>query len=89
TAADHFAEYDENLSTQTYYTSDFDLSGFTANQYSLGIRYSDILSDFNIWKFELKNIELKYSYYDRSNGLHANIITFSTKFALDNIYFFK
>ncbi|MDA9262276.1 DUF3570 domain-containing protein [bacterium] len=89
TAADYFAGYNEHSSTDTYYTSDYDLSKFNSNQYSIGIKYSDVLSDFNIWKFELKNIQLKYSYYKRSNGLTANMISFSTKFALDKIYTFK
>jgi hypothetical protein len=89
TAADYFAEYDQHLSSKNFYTSDYDLSKFSANQYSIGIKYSDILSDFNIWKFELKNIQLKYSYYERSNGLTANIISFSTKFALNKVYLFK
>jgi len=75
TVADYFAPYEENLSTQEFYTSDFDLSDFNANQYGFGIKYTDIFTKLHIWKFNLKSAELKYSHYDRSTGLASDIIT--------------
>jgi len=75
TAADYFAPYEENLSTQEFYTSDFDLSDFNANQYGFGIKYTDIFTKLHIWKFNLKSAELKYSHYDRSTGLASDIIS--------------
>ena len=83
TQADYFAPYNEHLSTDTYYTSDYDLSAFDANQYGIGFRYTDILTKSHIWKFALKSIDLEYSKYDRNTSFSANLIAFSFKFILD------
>ena len=83
TAADYFAPYEENLSTQEFYTSDYDLSKFNANQFSFGIKYNDILTQLNIWKLGLKTIDLRYSYYKRNTGLKSGIISAGIKFVLD------
>ena len=42
-AADYFAPYNEHLSTDEFYTSDYDLSEYSANQFSLGITYTCLL----------------------------------------------
>jgi hypothetical protein len=81
--ADYFAPYEELISTSEFYTSDYDLSKFTANQYSFGISYKDLLNNFHIGKFGLKSIDLKYSSYKRNTGLNANIISGGFKFVLD------
>ena len=83
TQADYFAPYEQNLSTSTYYTSDYDLSKFSANQYSLGVRYTDIFAKFHIASLGLKSMDLKYSNYKRNTGLKANIVSFGFKFILD------
>ncbi len=75
TAADYFAPYEGNISTQEFYTSDYDLSDFDANQYGFGIKYTDIFTKLHIWKLNLKSAELKYNHYDRSTGLASDIIT--------------
>lgn len=81
--ADYFAPFNTHLSTETYYTSDYDLSEFTANQYGIGLKYSDLMSKAHIWKFGLKSIDLRYNHYDRSTGLKADIISGGVKFVLD------
>ncbi len=83
TAADYFAPFDQNLSTQNYYTSDFDLSKFSSNQYGFGIKYTDIFTKNHIWKLGLKDVSLNYAYYKRDTGLNANIISFGAKFVFD------
>jgi len=83
TAIDYFAPYEENLSTQEFYTSDFDLSAFDAHQYGIGIRYTDIFTKLKIFKFGLKSIDLRFQQYDRSTGLNASIISGGFKFILD------
>ena len=83
TAADYFAPYEKHLSTDLYYTSDYDLSAFDANQYGLGIKYANPVSPVKIWKLGIKNISLNYHYYTRSTGLDAHIISLGTKFLLD------
>ena len=83
TAADYFAPYEAHLSTEKYYTSDYDLSRFSANQYGFGIRYTDVFTSIRIWKIGLKSIDLKYSRYDRNTTFHAGIITGSAKFIIE------
>ncbi len=76
TAADQFAAFDEHLSTSTFYTSDYDLSAFVANQYSLGLSYTDILTERHLFGLGIKSIDLNVSSYGRDNGfraLHANL----------------
>lgn len=83
TAAKYFAPFEQHLSTEKYYTSDYDLSAFTSNQYGFGIKYTDIFTSFKIGKLGLKHAEINYSIYDRSTGLKANIISFGTKFIIE------
>jgi hypothetical protein len=83
TEADYFGPYEGNISTATYYTSDYDLSRYRANQFGLGIGYTDIFTRLKIWNFGLKNIDLKFNKYERDSGLSAYIITAGFKFVLD------
>ena len=83
TASIYFDSYDEHLSTETYYTSDNDLSAYAANQYSLGLSYTDIFSDINIWKIGLKTIDIKYANYSRNSTFTANILTLGVKFIVE------
>lgn len=81
-ATDYFAPYNQHLSTNEYYTSDYDLSKFNANQYGFGITYTDIFTKAHIWKLGIKSVDLKYNYYERDSGLKASIITGGIKFIL-------
>ena len=83
TAADYFAPFEEHVSTEEFYTSDYDLSEFNANQYGFGVTYTDIFTQFHLWQFGLKSIDLKYHYYKRNTGLKANIIAAGFKFIVD------
>jgi hypothetical protein len=76
----YFAPYETHLSTETYYTSDYDLSTFTASQYGFGLHYTDIFTNAKIFNFGLKNIDFRYNHYDRNDGLQANIVTVGLKF---------
>ncbi len=80
TASNYFAPYESHLSTEKYYTSDYDLSTFNANQYGFGINYTDIFTGSKIWKFGIKNIDFRFNHYTRSDGLDANIVSFGIKF---------
>ncbi|MEN8186278.1 MAG: DUF3570 domain-containing protein [Bacteroidota bacterium] len=80
TASDYFAPKETHLSSDEYYTSDYDLSEFDANQYGLSLKYTDIFTKAKIWKFGLKNVELRYNHYQRSNDLDADIVTLGIKF---------
>lgn len=83
TEADYFAPYEKVLSISEFYTSDYDLSKFNANQYGFGVSYTDIFTKTHIWKLGLKSIDLKYNSYKRNTGLNANIISAGFKFLKD------
>nr|WP_299174558.1 DUF3570 domain-containing protein [uncultured Allomuricauda sp.] len=79
-AADYFYPKEEALSAFEFYTSDYDLSKYDAHQYGFGIQYKDIFTGTKILSFGLKTIDLRFSQYDRSDGLNASIITLGTTF---------
>ena len=83
TSADYFAPFDVHLSTETFYTSDYDLSKFDANEYGFGLSYTDIFTKMKIWKMGLKNIDLRFNSYNRSTGLKAWIVSGAFKFVMD------
>lgn len=83
TEADYFAPFDESLSTDKYYTSDYDLSKFNANQFGLSLKYTDIFTKNRLWRFGLKNLTLDYNHYKRNTGFKAHIVSFGAKFIFD------
>ena len=80
TAADYFYPKEEALSTYEFYTSDYDLSNYNAHQYGVGVQYKDIFTSARVLNFGLKTINLRFSQYDRSDGLNAFIVTLGTTF---------
>lgn len=84
TAADYFAPFEGHLSSDEFYTSDYDLSAFHSNQFGVGLTYSDIFTKLKLYKFGMKSIETRYNHYNRSDGLKANIVSFGIKFVLNN-----
>lgn len=82
TASKYYAPYETHLSTEKFYTSDADLAAFDANQYGFGINYTDIFTATKIWEFGLKNIDLRFNHYERSDNLKANIATIAFKFSM-------
>ncbi|MCF6241081.1 MAG: DUF3570 domain-containing protein [Bacteroidales bacterium] len=83
TAADYFAPYETHLSTETYYTSDYDLSEFYSNQFGFGIKYTNILMKKHLGKIAVKNIDLHYNYYQRDSGFDAHIVSLGFKFVIE------
>ena len=80
---DYFSPFDTHLSTEQYYSSDYDLSTFSSNQYGVGLSYTDIFTHFKLFKFGMKNIDLRFNHYERNNDLKANIISMGIKFVFD------
>lgn len=95
-AADYFAPIFENVSDAEFYTSDFDLSGFSSQQIGAGL---DISPLFGIARYRsplnrnkvgmLKSIELRYAYYMRNpldggddGKLNAGIFSFALNFTI-------
>ena len=83
TAADYFYPKEMALSTDEYYTSDFDLASFSSQQWGFGLRYRDVLSQFSLWKVGLKSVELRYIHYNRSNGLSFDQTALGLNFDID------
>ena len=83
TQADYFAPYEQHISTNEFYTSDYDLSEFMSNQFSLGLAYTDIFTEKHIWKFGLKSIDIKFNQYNRDSNFRASFVTAGGKFILD------
>src|SRR6056297_173448 len=79
-AADYFYPKEQALSTYDFYTSDYDLSNYDAHQYGIGVQYKDIFTSARVLNFGLKTINLRFSQYDRSDGLNAFIVTLGTTF---------
>ncbi len=79
-AVDYFAPFGGHVSTERYYTSDYDLSTFYSQQFGAGVRYTDVLQGFKIISFGFKSIDLRYNHYLRNDGLKANIISFGVVF---------
>ncbi|MFL1896932.1 DUF3570 domain-containing protein [Aquimarina sp. 2-A2] len=82
-AADYFAPFNEHLSTQEFYTSDYDLSKFNANQFGLGISYTDIFTKIHVFSFGLKKVDISAHYYERDSGLNAMIVSGGISFVLE------
>lgn len=68
TQANYFNPYGENDPMKEFYTSDYDLSKFTSYKTGLALRYTPISSRF-------REMEIRYAYYKRSDGLAAHMIT--------------
>lgn len=88
TAATYFAGYLEHAVADAYYSSDYDLSAFTAHKYGLGLRYSPVygLSRFRtpfggrVARF--KAVDVRYAHYLQSSGLVADIVSADLTFTL-------
>lgn len=81
--ADYFAPFEEHLSTEEFYTSDFDLSKFNSSQIGLGIKYTDIFTKSHIWRLGLKGLTLDYNYYQRNIGFTSHIVSIGADFVVD------
>jgi len=83
TAAKYFAPFEKHLSTEQYYTSDYDLSAFNAKQYGFGVNYTDIFANGKFFGMGIKNVDFRFNHYVRSDGLNANIGTLGFHFTTD------
>lgn len=83
TAAKYFAPMNTHLSTEEFYTSDYDLSKFSSNQIGGELK---IAPPFGVWKIGknalLKSIILRYQNYQRNIDFNANIATINFDFTL-------
>jgi len=73
TAASFFKPYEQHDPSQQFYTSDYDLSAFNSYEAGIESRFAGIGKGEK--GFFCNVITLRYSYYKRSEGLHAHLIT--------------
>jgi hypothetical protein len=78
TAVKYFAAYKEHSASETFFTSDYDLSTMDSHFAGMGLKYSPPNGIMGIEKLNM--IELRYGHYWRTNSLTANIITLQLKF---------
>lgn len=85
--ATYFAPKSQHLSTEIFYTSDYDLSTFNSSQYGIGFTIAPPLGIFNLntsnesMRFRFKSFDIRYNYYSRTDGLDANIISLNAEFS--------
>jgi hypothetical protein len=87
TASKYFAPKNEHLSTETYYTSDYDLAGLNAHKYGVGLKYyptfgllrsQPIFNTHGVFMF--KYIEIRSAIYQRSTDFSAFNISINLGF---------
>lgn len=81
-AIEHFAPYDEHLSTDKYYTSDYDLSKYYAHQYGFGIGYNNMYGSKKLGFLDFSSIDIKYYRYHRDSSFNSHFVTLGVKFKL-------
>ncbi|MEO6915410.1 MAG: DUF3570 domain-containing protein [Chitinophagaceae bacterium] len=74
----YFEPYGQHKTSDTYYTSDYDLSKLTSNFMGANLRLSPPKGVFGLQQFN--SLELRYGHYIRSTGLNSDIVTLAMKF---------
>lgn len=83
TAVKYFQPFDAHSSTEQFYTSDYDLSGFSSNQFGGELKIAPPFGVFKIRnKSYLKSFIMRYQYYKRDIDFDANIVTMELNFVL-------
>lgn len=76
-AVRYFAAKGQHAPTETYYTSDYDISGMNTNFYGGGFRYAPVNGVLGMQHFA--SVELRYGHYTRTTDMVADIITLHLK----------
>ena len=88
TSAKYFAPFADHVPSAEFYTSDYDLSGFTSHKFGVGVGFSPL---YGIFKFGnkkntrtnmLKSIDVRYAHYIRSDGLTANLYSIGINYLI-------
>ena len=80
TKADYFNPYKQHTSVQEFYTSDYDLSSFRSYKTGLSIRYAPFAVRR---RTTFKEIEVRYAFYKRSDGLAAHMMTMFINYGVE------
>jgi hypothetical protein len=77
-ATRYFAPYGVHTAADTYYTSNYDLSGFNSNFFGAGFRVAPPEGIFKIQR--LNSLEVRYGHYQKTTGMNSDIISLNLKF---------
>lgn len=69
TGADFFKHYKQHDTSEIFYTSDYDLSEIQSYSAGLSVRYIPVTCN------AFREVELRYSWYRRSDGLTAHVMS--------------
>lgn len=75
----YFYEYAQSSINDQYRTSDYDLGAFTSLYYNAGISYAPLKGLLSIKRFSIDVLELRYTVFQRSNGLSSSLISLYLK----------
>lgn len=78
TESKYFDGFERHTAADEFYTSNYDLSQFTANFFGAGIKLTPVNGVFGIKHFN--TLEIRYGHYDKSNTMSANIISINLKY---------
>ena len=78
TAVKYFGAYQQHTASDSYYTSNYDLSAFNSSFFGAGIRLTPPKGVFGMEHFNM--LELRYGHYTRTNGMQSNIVSLNLKF---------
>jgi hypothetical protein len=76
-AVKYFKPYAEHLTSEAFYTSDYDLSSFTSQFVGAGLRLATPGGILGIANWNA--LEIRYGYYSRSNGMVGHSLTMHIK----------
>ena len=77
TAANYFAPFEKHLTGDTYYTSNYALSAFSANLYGVGAR---LAPPKGILDKHFSALEIRYGHYTETTDLVSNVVSVDLKF---------
>ena len=77
-ATPYFAPYGMHSVTESFYTSDYDLSKFSSHFMGAGVRFAP---EHGVLKIKhWSSLEVRYGHYIRSTGLHSDIVTLNATY---------
>ena len=77
TAAKYFAQYEQHLQSDTYYSSNYALSKFSSNFFGAGFR---LAPPKGVLGTHLSTMEIRYGHYTQTTDLVSNIISLNLQF---------
>jgi hypothetical protein len=77
-ASRYFRAYRQHVFSEMYYTSDFDLASFESLKGGINLRFMPSKVIFK--RVFFNEVNMRYSYYVRSNGLSSHILSLSVGF---------